>query len=91
MKSLGVGGQGEVGLFKHFQTGELFAVKFDPPELQFANILTECNFLGKYQHHLKGVIPDYITSNTINGRRYFIMGFVEYSVEEYIDLKRNTP
>jgi hypothetical protein len=57
-------------------------VKFDPQGEQ--HILNECLFMKNHCNGLKFSAPRYVIHNTQNSRRYLVMQFLEYDLEDYI-------
>lgn len=85
---IGEGGQGTVCLYKHKQTGEFVAIKFEFASSTDQSVLNESLFLKKLKDEQNLRIPQYLSHNTINGARYLMIKYLEQSITEHLQTFR---
>jgi serine/threonine protein kinase len=83
---LGKGSKSLVCLYSEIEIGELWTVKFDPIGQIDSTLLTESTFLKNNSAGMDRM-PKYKDHGKLDGRRYLIMEYLEYSIKEFIELK----
>ena len=83
---LGEGAFGAVYKFRHDETMEEAAVKFEMPGSNDQSVLRESLFMRDLDHKVLELtrIPKYLVHGTVKGARFLAMEYLEKSIKEYL-------
>jgi serine/threonine protein kinase len=91
VKVLGEGGQGTVCMYRDILSQVEYAVKFAPENTTDQSLLTECLLLKDNGDGKFDKLPRYNIHSTHNQRRFLVMEYLEYSVDEYLKQYEKDP